>query len=203
MPYTVYSIVCRTHPIEPVASRQWSVASFGMEDDVPGSTEFRLTQKASRCRTGYWQLDTGNCISRRTREEIPGSFGRRGCAVCDVVGAGSRSNSHSRSSSGPGTDPRANSSSRSNSNRHPREGGAPVSALRSFWRRFIRRDRVFQRRILGWIAGLGCFPGRERGQLAGVRSGRRPILRNLKDSKSCAVAVSIGSIFRADAVSHV
>src|ERR1039457_881534 len=59
-PHTVYSIVCQTHPTEPVASGQWPVASFGTEDDLPGSTEFRLTQKASGCRAGYWQLGTGN-----------------------------------------------------------------------------------------------------------------------------------------------
>src|ERR1019366_599840 len=208
-PHTVYSIVCQTHPTEPVASGQWPVASFGTEDDLPGSTEFRLTQKASRCRTGYWQLGTGNwvlatgnCISRRTREEIPGSFGRRGGAVCDVVGAGSRSHSHSRSSSGPGPSSRANSNSRSTSTRQPREGAA-VSALRTLWRRYVRRDRFLQCRTLGGIAGLGRFSGCERDKLAGVRVGRRPILRNLKDPESRAGAVSIGSILRADAVSHL
>src|SRR5208282_6946929 len=81
--------------------------------------------------------------------------------------------------------------------------GAPVSALRDLWRRFVRRDRFFQCRTLGGVAGLGRFSGRERGQLAGVRSGRRPILRNLKDPESRAGAVSIGSILPADAVSDV
>src|ERR1017187_8773235 len=185
----------------PVASCQLSVSDGRHRS---GATEFRFgrRQVAAGLGTSNWVLATGNCISRRTREEIPGSFGRRGSAVCDVVGAGSRSHSPSRSSSGPGPSSRANSNSRSTSTRQPREGAA-VSALRTLWRRYVRRDRFFQCRTLGGIAGLGRFSGCERDKLAGVRTGRRSILRNLKDPESRAGAVSIGSILRADAVSHV
>jgi hypothetical protein len=125
-----------------------------------------------------WALATGYCISRRNREEIPGSLGGRGCAVCDVVGAGSNSspssNSGASASPGAGRDP--NSSNRQN------RASAPVSALRNLWRRYVRRGWSFQRRTLGRAVWLGRFFGTQRHPLAGLCGGRRPILWNLEDS---------------------
>jgi len=50
---------------------------------------------------------TGNCISRRNREEIRGSFGRGGGAVRDVVGAGANYGAGSNSAAGSSACPRA------------------------------------------------------------------------------------------------
>ena len=52
-------------------------------------TGIQLRQwKTSRCPTGNWRLATDHCISRRNREEIPGSVGWRGFVMRDVMGAG-------------------------------------------------------------------------------------------------------------------
>ncbi len=91
----------------------------------------------SLCRDGACPVsgDAASCVStgkslRRNREEIPGSFGRRGCAVCDVVGAGSSSSSGSNSSARPDSSPRASRDSNS-ANRQPAPPAPSIRASNS------------------------------------------------------------------------
>ncbi len=153
-----------------------------------------------------WQLGTGNCISRRNREEIPGSFGWHGCAVRDVVGAGASTSASSRSGSSPNSsassDPGGNSDSNFSSGQEC-AAADPISEDRIFCRRFVRRGWFFQRRTLGGFARLGRFSWSERDSLAGVHRGWRPILRNVEDSGSRAGAISHMPAFLPVDVAHL
>src|SRR3981189_2238974 len=83
-----------------VASAEFPEHRFGDQGFASGY-RFSDTATAPKIRRPFrgW---APKLVSRRHREEIPGSFGRHGCAVCDVVGAGpnagSDSSSHYRSS---------------------------------------------------------------------------------------------------------
>ena len=128
---------------------------------------------------------TGNCISRRNREEIPGNFGRRSCAVCNVAWAQASTPAPTTPQPRPATVPVATPIPTPTPACHPR-ARASVSALRILWRRFIRRGRSFQFLDTGQGYPAGTLlSGSEPDPLAGDRSGGWPILRNVSSRWAC------------------